>query len=215
MQKNSQGDLLSLQNASSKPETFLKVKVVPFDQRIFRKPHSAETGLLHNYWEHIWCDGDPVTVTALIKSQLPGKSMSLLNAKIHGNPSRRVQKHLCSFWGFHHCLRDLVIFRLHKWGREIMICVRFCFQILSNLLPVSPHLEFLDYFSYLVVGYEVVGSNPGWCVTFLAENIPVLSGRLVSNFSLTIKLDKLKLRHQAKGFNPSKREHLGVSGFLK
>ena len=27
--------------------------------------------------------------------------------------------------------------------------------------------------------HEVVGSNPCWCVTFLAQNIPVLSGRLV------------------------------------
>ena len=27
--------------------------------------------------------------------------------------------------------------------------------------------------------HEVVGSKPGWCVTFLAENIAVLSGRLV------------------------------------
>ena len=55
----------------------------------------------------------------------------------------------------------------------------------------------LDYFSYLAAQlvvhlsgrHEVVGSNPCWCVTFLAENIPVLSGRLVPNevFVLNVK----------------------------
>ena len=38
------------------------------------------------------------------------------------------------------------------------------FQVLPNL-PVSPHLKLLDYFSYLTI--------------LVAENIPVLIGRLV------------------------------------
>ena len=53
-----------------------------------------------------------------------------------------------------------------------MICVAFFFQILPNLLPVSPQLELLDYSSYKVksshhgaVGsasaWETRGSNPG------------------------------------------------------
>ena len=32
--------------------------------------------------------------------------------------------------------------------------------------------------------HEVVGSNPCWCITFLAENIPVLSGLLVLNIRI-------------------------------
>ena len=43
--------------------------------------------------------------------------------------------------------------------------------------------------------HEVVGSNPCCCVTFLAENIPVLSGRLVCNYRVK---DAWKFRKRLK-----------------
>ena len=63
--------------------------------------------------------------------------------------------------------------------------------LLHNICPRFEQPEILS--SYLVKSshhgavvvrlpgrHEVVRSNPGCCVTFLAENIPVLSGRLVA-----------------------------------
>ena len=74
-----------------------------------------------------------------------------------------------------------------------MICVAF-FSKFGQIVSPSTSLDYLllDYFSYLVAQlvvrlhgrHEVVGSNPGLGVTFLAEKSPVLSGRLVIYFYL-------------------------------
>ena len=74
-----------------------------------------------------------------------------------------------------------------KWGRKIMICVAFFTPILPNLhdlhpIQLAPNLVTLAKLIVRLPGrHEVVGSKPCGCVTFLAENIPVLNGRLVSD----------------------------------
>ena len=53
---------------------------------------------------------------------------------------------------------------------------------LHDLHPLAPNWVTLAQLVVRLPGrHEVVGSKPCWCVTFLAESIPVLSGRLVSD----------------------------------
>ena len=86
----------------------------------------------------------------------------------------------------------IFIFRTHIMGEENHNLCCFFFQILSNLHDLHPFQLVLKLvtLAQLVVRLpgrrEVAGSNPWWCVTFLAEIIPVLSRRLVSYASFSL-----------------------------
>ena len=89
-------------------------------------------------------------------------------------------------WNCLDCGWCIVIFRPHKWGGKSLSVLRFFskFSQISSQFhltwPVT--LELLDYFNYLTI--------------LLAENIPVLSGRLVTyevflpEFSLSFVKDE-------------------------
>ena len=113
-----------------------------------------------------------------------------------------------------------VIFCLHQficeWARKIIIVTFFTDSAKSPRSQSTSVNIYLVTLAHLVVRlpgrHEVVGSNPCWCATYLAENITVLSGRRVIHPVSTPYKNRLIILWTIKAYG-SKQVHFGV--FLK
>ena len=140
---------------------------------------------------------------------------SFFLAKMHGS----------MFWSIVHFL-NLLFFTHIWWGRKIMICqistmsIHYLTVLYSYLtiivtwallLLLLLELTLILHLTNLYHGAVCSASawqTRGWCVTFLAENFPVFSGRLV-------KTDLLKFpgtanRNCESGLGPPRRCHVSV-----